>query len=69
MTRRDVGSVTYRGEDTRPNVTEECRDAECSQHYVVRMDGVWVRAFHDERSARWFAEDVRDVIEHWGGRR
>jgi hypothetical protein len=56
--RMDVGQFTYRGENTAPNITEDCGNARdtypCDQHYVVRMDGTWVRAFHNEKDAREF---------------
>jgi hypothetical protein len=50
--------VTYRGETTAPGVAVDCRDRrDCTEHYVVRDGGIWVRAFHNERDARIFAQD------------
>jgi hypothetical protein len=56
--RTDTGQISYRGENTAPDCTEDCRDAGCDQHYVVRLDGRWWRAFHNEQDARIFVEDA-----------
>lgn len=48
-------TTTYGGEITAPGIATDCRSADCEEHYVVRDDGLWVRAFHNERDARIFA--------------
>jgi hypothetical protein len=61
--RLDTGEISYRGEDTAPNITVDCRDKDCDQHYVVRLDGTWVRGFHNEKDAREFAEACEALID------
>ncbi len=60
--RTDTARLSYRGETTAADVTEECRSADCDEHYVVRADGVWIRAFHNERDARRFADAATELI-------
>lgn len=48
-------TITYAGENTGTAPTMECEGA-CDQHYVVRCNGIWWRAFHNERDARLFVE-------------
>lgn len=54
--------VTYRLELTAMQPTMECRSPDCDEHYVVRWDGAWVKAFHNERDARVLAEGMRERI-------
>jgi hypothetical protein len=56
-----VGHVSYRGENTQPGAAVDCREPvrECTQHYVVRIDGTWVRAFHDEGDADYLARALQ----------
>ncbi len=62
--RNDTGHVTVLGEETFGGVVYECRSDDCDQHYVVRLDGTWVRGFHNEREAYSFADDMRSLINH-----
>ena len=59
-TSRTVGdfTVTVRGEITAPNIATDCGYYPCEEHYVVRVDDVWVRAFHNEIEAEMFADDM-----------
>lgn len=66
MERNDTGRVSYRGESTAADCTMDCRTADCAAHYVVRLDGMWVRAFHNESDAARFAADVQAYIDRPG---
>ncbi len=54
-----TSTITYRGEITAPGVAWDCRDrSTCDEHYVVRVDGLWWRAFHNESDAAEFVADA-----------
>lgn len=57
----EVG-ITYGGERTAPGVAHDCRHPDCDEHYVVRINGTWAQAFHNERDARiWAGPQARRV--------
>lgn len=56
-------TITMAGELTADGVASDCRTVRggpypCDEHYVVRADGVWIRAFHNERDAGAYARAV-----------
>lgn len=65
--RLDTGHVTYGLQQTGPNPMGECHNdyadgCPCTLHYVVRLDGTWIRGFHNETDAQRFVEDLREII-------
>jgi hypothetical protein len=60
--RNDTGRVTYALQETAPNITGECYSPDCTEHYVVRLDGSWIRGFHNEKDAHEYRDDLTELI-------
>ena len=65
MTTYTVGDfeITVTGEITAPNIATDCTARDCDEHYVVRIDSHWVRAFHNEYDAKVFARAMAAIEE------